>query len=388
MEPISRRNALRLVVGTSAVAGGATLLPDHGLIDPASAATSKKITAELVRHTFRPGQRIVLEVWRHGLEPGSRIRVRDTNGLRWTRVVGSRHPRRWTATAGHRGGTINVRVVGPSGDAIFDPRYHEQLDYRVSGVMSGPLVGMNAKPDQWAQRISQVGPGVAARRIFADLAAGPRSQLKLVEAAHADGMLPVISYKVGGDVAGAVRGDYNAAAQQAAALLDSYDLPTAVTFWHEPYGDMSGAEYAAATRQVLPYFKRGKLRVGPILNGWLLDRQQSTFASFCADDLFRLWDWVGIDTYESGSVKPATRIPALSKFLASRGHGDLPLGVGEYNGYSAASIAGVGEALLDTPNVWFGCVFNNNGGLGTVLTGDRLTAYRNTLADPRSKGPR
>jgi hypothetical protein len=34
-------------------------------------------------------------------------------------------------------------------------------------------------------------------------------------------MLPVISYKVGGDVAGAVAGRYNAVAQQAAAILAS-----------------------------------------------------------------------------------------------------------------------------------------------------------------------
>jgi hypothetical protein len=245
---------------------------------------------------------------------------------------------------------------------------------------------MNATPDHWAQRLREVGPGVAARRIFADLSAGPGSQIKMVEQAHEAGMLPVISYKVN-NIAGAVRGDYNRVARQAASLLASYDRPTAVTFWHEPYGDMSGSVYAAASRQLLPAFKRGKLRVGPILNGWLLDRKRSTFASFCPDHLFQLWDWVGIDTYETASVKPATRIPALRRFLKDRGHGGKTLGVGEYNGYSAASIHGVGQALLDTPNVWFGCVWNNNGGLGQVLSGARLTAYRNTLADPRSKGP-
>jgi hypothetical protein len=254
-----------------------------------------------------------------------------------------------------------------------------------------PMIGMSAM--QWAQRLSEVGPGVSARRIFADLGAGASSQIKLVEEAHAAGMLPIISYKVGGDVAGAVSGKYNAVAQQAAAQLDSYGLPTAVTFWHEPYGDMSGADYAAASRQILPIFKRGELRVGPILNGWLLDNQLATFASFCPDDLFELWDWVGMDTYESGtasapgSAKPAPRIPALAKFLSSSGYPDMPLGVGEYNGWSATSIADVGTALLSTPNVWFGCVWNNTGGIGEVLTGDRLTAYKNTLADPRCADP-
>ena len=71
--------------------------------------------------------------------------------------------------------------------------------------------------------------GLAARRIFADLANGATSQIKLVEEAHAAGMLPVISYKVGGDVAGAVNGEFNAVAEQAAAKLASYGRPTAVS---------------------------------------------------------------------------------------------------------------------------------------------------------------
>jgi len=62
--------------------------------------------------------------------------------------------------------------------------------------------------------------------------------------------------------------------------------------------------------------------------------------------------------------------------------------VGEYNGYSGTTIAAMGEALMSTPNVWFGCCWNNDGGVGSVLTGDRLTAFQNTLADPRSALPR
>ena len=140
-------------------------------------------------------------------------------------------------------------------------------------------------------------------------------------------MLPVISYKVGGDAAGAASGRFNAVAEQAATRLASFGLPTAVTFWHEPYGDMTGAQYVAASKQLLPIFKRGELRVGPLLNGWLLDNQVVDFASFTADELFELWDWFGIDTYESGTMeppganKPADRIPAMASFLQSRGQG-------------------------------------------------------------------
>lgn len=256
----------------------------------------------------------------------------------------------------------------------------------------GPLIGMSSPASVWATRVKAVGPGLAARRIFADLRDGATSQINLVEQAHAAGMLPVISYRVGRDAAGAASGRYNAVAGQAAARLASYGLPTAVSFWHEPYGDMTPAQFVAASKQLLPIFKRGQLRVGPILNGFLLDRQQSTFGSFCPNDLLAICDWIAIDTYESGSLmapgsyKPAGRIPALAKYLKARGSA-LPIGVGEYNGYSAKSIADVGEALLSTPNVWFGCVWNATGGKGYELTGDRLTAFKKALADPRAGDP-
>jgi hypothetical protein len=254
------------------------------------------------------------------------------------------------------------------------------------------IVGMSAPATSWALRVSEVGPGLAARRIFADLGAGASSQLKLVDQAHRAGQLPVISYKVGGDLTGAINGKFDAVAKDAAARLDSYGLPTAVSVWHEPYGDMTGEQYTALTKRVLSHFKRGNLRVGPILNGWLLDRKVTTFATYCPDELFGLWDWFGIDTYESGTptspgpIKPADRIPKLSNHLSSRGF-TLPMAVAEYNGYSATTIAAAGEALMSTPNVWFGCVWNSKGTKGDVLTGERLDAFRSTLRDGRSAEP-
>lgn len=257
-----------------------------------------------------------------------------------------------------------------------------------------PLIGMSAPADQWALRCREVGNGLTARRIFADLASGPSSQIRLVEEAHAAGQLPVISYKVGNDVTGAVAGDFNEVARQAAARLASYGKPTAVTFWHEPHGDVTPEDHVAASKQILPEFKRGRLRVGPLLNGWLLDRQVPTFASYAPDEMFSIWDWFGIDTYESGSLeepgdsKPASRVRAARKFLKSRGQ-QHPLGIGEYNGFSGGTIADAGEALLSTRDVWFGCMWNSNGsGKGYVLEGERLTAFQDTLADPRSATPR
>jgi hypothetical protein len=253
---------------------------------------------------------------------------------------------------------------------------------------------MSAPVRYWDQRVREVGAGLGARRIFADLANGATSQLRLVEQAHAAGMLPVISYKVGGDVNGAVSGRFNAVAAEAAARLAAYGKPTAVTFWHEPHGNLTPAQYVAASKQILPQFKRGALRVGPILNGFLLERQLSTFEAYAPDEMLGLWDWFGIDSYQPGtmsspntSVMPVDRLYKLNKWLAAKGRSTMPVGVGEYNGFSAAAIQGMGEGLLSSPNTWFGCVWNVDEARAGILTGDRLAAFKGTLADPRAAEP-
>ena len=62
--------------------------------------------------------------------------------------------------------------------------------------------------------------------------------------------------------------------------------------------------------------------------------------------------------------------------------------MGEYNGYSAATVAAAGEALLGTPDVWFGILWNATAEVDWVLSGDRLTAFQQTLADARGAEPR
>lgn len=388
MHSVSRRSLFRLAggaVGVTGVAGG-LLVPTYG--------ASSKVRVRLNSTVVQSGERLTLHV-AENLKQARRIRVKDSRGHTWKQAVKNRRYQRWTAIAREPGnGTLTVVTTRKDGK-VFRNKVEYQITETRTGTLTGAaaLIGMSAMPDQWDKKVAEVGAGLGARRIFADLGDGPTSQIKLVEEAHAAGLLPVISYKVGGDVAGAMNGALNGVAEQAAAKLASYGLPTAVTIWHEPYKDMSGAEYAAMSKQLLPIFKRGELRVGPILNGWLLDNKLAEFESFCPDELFAIWQYVGIDTYESGTmaapgpVKPAQRIPALSAYVKSRGY-DLPLGVGEYNGYSAETIAAAGEALLSTPNVWFGCLWNVTGGVGVELSGDRLEAFRGTLADPRVGRPR
>lgn len=381
MNPFSRRSLLRLggASGAAAVVAATPLTPSHAAWTP--------VVAWLDQSVVVAGESLVLHV-EESLRADSTTVVLDTSGLVWNRSAIGTGSGVWTAqptTLGH--GMILVVTVREDGDFLRTDLTYDVVSSLVGG--SGPLIGMSAPADVWARRVAEVGAGLTARRIFADLGGGAGSQLQLVEAAHEAGLMPVVSYKVGGDIAGASSGALDRVAAQAAALLAAFDRPTAVTVWHEPYGDMTGAQYAALTRRLLPAFRRDELRVGPILNGWLLDNQLDTFGSYCPDDLFELWDWFGIDTYHSGTPTspgertPAERIRALPGYLQSRGF-DLPMGIGEYNGFTADVVAEAGEAILSTPNMWFGCMWNSTEGQGLALSDDRLAAFRATLADPRA----
>ena len=375
---------LRLAAGAAGTTGvmGGLLVPAHA---------SSRVRAWLDRSVVQSGEQLTLR-YVEELTQARSIRVKDSNGLGWTLHSKTRTSKVWKATTSATGsGTVTVITTRADGKVFRDEVPYEVTSTTPNKTVpsGGPLIGMSAPSDVWDQRVAEVGAGLGARRIFADLAAGPNSQIRAIEEAHAAGMMPVVSYKVGGDLAGAIAGAYNGVAEQAAAKLESYGRPTAVTFWHEPCGDMTGAQFAAGSRQVLPAFQRGELKVGPILNGWLLDNQVPEFDTFLPDDLMGSWDYVGIDTYEGGTVtapgarKPAERILALSAYVKARGY-DLPLGVGEYNGFSAETITAAGEALLSTPNVWFGCVWNANDVRDWTLSGDRLAAFRATVNDPRA----
>ncbi len=387
MRSFSRRSLLRIggASGTAAVVAATPVAPSYADWVP--------VVAWLDRSVVVAGESLVLTVEESLLWDSTTV-VQDTTGLRWVRASIGASSGVWVARTTTPGeGSVLVVTTREDGKVLRDELTYEVTSTRAgTGVLTSPLIGMSAPADVWDRRVAEVGPGLAARRIFADLGAGAGSQMGLVEAAHEAGMLPVISYKVGGDVARATAGSLDRVAEQAAASLADFDLPTAVTVWHEPHGDMTGAQYAALTRRLLPVFRRDELRVGPILNGWLLDNQLDTFGSYCPDDLFELWDWFGIDTYHSGSPTspgertPAERIEALPGYLESRGF-ELPLAIGEYNGFTADVVAEAGEAILATPNMWFGCMWNATEGQGLALSGDRLVAFRETLADPRAADP-
>jgi hypothetical protein len=257
------------------------------------------------------------------------------------------------------------------------------------------VIGMSAPAAEWSARIAEVGPnGITARRIFCDLAKGATHQQTSTEQAIADGMMPVLSYKVGGNITGALAGQYDTVARQVAARLESYGKPVAVTFWHEPNPDITGAQFCALHERYLPIFQSANVKVGPIWNGWLLDNQVNTFSAYSSEDLLEAWDFAGVDIYAVGEkgqpntwgAGPARGLPKLVDWLADRGHPDKPILIGEYNGWTAEHIAEMGDALLTTPQVWAALTFNSdNGAKGWVLSGDRLEAFKATKADPRVK---
>jgi hypothetical protein len=355
-----------------------------GFSTPAS-AIEDRLTVSLDKTLYRKGELMTLSV-NEDFRKTRYVHVTDTGAHTWKKVFDDGLRQIWTAAAEATGDA--VVTVKLTVERRTSPVHVATTAFRVVSLRS-TRVGMSSPAHLWSQRIAEVGVGVSARRIFADLGKGSNDQMELVEAAHRAGMMPVISYKVGGDAAGAAAGKYNAVAEQAATRLESYGLPTTVTYWHEPHGDLAPAQFVAGNKQLLPAFKRGKIKVGPFLNGWLLDRLQPTFGSYCPDELFGLWDWFGIDTYESGTmespgdIKPADRIPKLVSYVNSRGFSHR-LGIGEYNGYSAQSIFDAGNAILDEQQIAFGCMWNSTIGKGYALTGARLEAFRTTLADPRA----
>ena len=252
------------------------------------------------------------------------------------------------------------------------------------------VIGMSAPANLWDTRIQEVGAnGVRARRIFADLSESGSSQLHLVRRAIADGMTPVISYKVP-NPATLANGGYDTWLATLRTQLNALDAPVTATFWHEPEGDMDPAVFRAASLKFFDGVDSPDIAVGPILNGWLLDRRVADFASYTDANLLNKWEFVAVDSYQSGTPTnpgtdmPARAIPLLENWMDSVGHPDTPLGLGEYNGFSAKAIADAGEILLSTPEVWFGLAWNSTAGSYVPLTGDRITAFQNTKADPRA----
>jgi hypothetical protein len=258
------------------------------------------------------------------------------------------------------------------------------------------IIGMSAPPAKWSTRLQEVGAnGVKARRIFCR---GPgttpnKDNTAPIVAAVSAGMLPVISYKLPSPYnhAAVTSGAYDSWATQAGAYLASLNREVAVTIWHEPHTDIPGAQFCAMQARLLPLIKAGRanVKVGPILNGWLLtgsSARKADFASFLTAANVAAADYVGIDTYHdpnSPKIIPGDRIDPLVSLLTRLGGATKPLLVGEFNTLDAPAMTASMEKFLATPSLWVACVWNDDLSWATVLTGDRLAAFKAKKADVR-----
>ncbi len=70
--------------------------------------------------------------------------------------------------------------------------------------------------------------------------------------------------------------------------------------------------------------------------------------------------------------------------MDAQGYPDKPLGLGEYNGHTAAAIKAAGDAILSTPEVWFGLAWNSDTDTYSPL--DRRPDHR--LQEDQGRRPR
>ena len=253
-------------------------------------------------------------------------------------------------------------------------------------------IGMSAPKSEWDARLRETGP-VRARRLFGELSS-TSGLISLAKSEIAAGRMPILSFKLpNNDWVGAAAGKYDAQLRSLATNLDNLPGQVFVTIHHEPTGDGTAKDYAAMQRRVLPILAPpSNVDAGVIVNGFWWSAKAAGYtdaeiAQWLPTDVLRLAEVIGADTYQGGtSASPGEdagpKIRRLSQWATRVGV--TRLGIGEYNGLNATAIKSGGDAILADPRFVFAAVFNssenNREGVNWLLTGDRLTAFKNTLA--------
>jgi hypothetical protein len=257
-------------------------------------------------------------------------------------------------------------------------------------------IGMSAPADEWSTRLSETG-SVDARRLFGTLSS-PSRALKLAGSEVTAGRMPILSFKVpNNDWAGVGTGKYDAQLRDLTTKLAALKGQVFVTLHHEPMGDGTATDYAAMLKRALPILGApATVSSGPIVNGfwWSNGGQGMTdaeIAQWLPSSVLKVSEVVAADTYQGGTtVKPGenagVKIANMSKWAGRVGV--TKLGIGEYNGLNAASITAAGNALLADPRFRFAAAFNSNENnrpdVDWQLSGDRLTAFKATVAKSRA----
>ena len=282
--------------------------------------------------------------------------------------------------------TVPVTVTDASGN-VSAPA---SASWTVATQQATRQIGMSANASEWDQRLSEVGrPGITARRIFAQTLpdSGARG---LVTDAVAAGMTPVVSFKLPNFSRAALdAGNYDAAISSEATFLNGLGVPVYATIWHEPSPDVTGVDFQAIHRRLAPLLKKPNVKVGPILNTWVLDNSSNypKFDGYVADDLIAngTWEFFGYDSYQSGDRPPgtpgpnslATRMSLINSKIAAHGGANLPQVLGEFNAYEASTLTAVQNTIMGNDSILIACLFNSDvGSKGIVLTGSMLTTFQ------------
>lgn len=268
---------------------------------------------------------------------------------------------------------------------------------RTAGLMTyRTRIGMSTPRPEWQARLAET-DGVDARRIFADLGS-PDGALVLAQSEVAAGRLPILSFKIpNNDWAGAANGRYDSALRGVDSRLAALPGRVFVTVHHEPAQDGTPAAYAAMQRHVLPLLSPpANVDAGLIGNGFWWSAQgmgltDAQIAEWFPADVLTKAEVVASDTYQGGTTaapgeNAAVKIRRMSQWATRVGVSRL--GIGEYNGLTAYAIKAAGDAVLADPRFVFASCFNssvnNRPGVDWALSGDRLTAFTNTVAAARA----
>jgi hypothetical protein len=257
---------------------------------------------------------------------------------------------------------------------------------------------MSAPDNLWAQRVSEVGSGLQARRLFFN---GFTASISKANDACAAGMAPVMSFKTGAYTwAQVASGNADADLRALATKLNALPCNVFVAIHHEPSSGAgtplageggSATDYANMQAHALPLLGGpigGKVKVGPIGNGWWYNTQGGL-----SDAELNVWlspavlaasDFVAADTYQGTATAEtvASKIHSMGAW-ARRTPGVRALGLGEFNMQTAQGMTDATTALAADPLFDFGCVWNMDGtgaANAHVLTGDMLTNFKTALA--------
>ena len=166
------------------------------------------------------------------------------------------------------------------------------------------LLGMSAPLQFWNKRVSEVGSGLQARRLF--FTSFDASLGKAQDTCNA-GLYPVMSFKTGGySWAQVASGDADAALQALHSRLAALTCAGFAAVHHEPAKDGAAADWAAMQVHALPILggpAGGNIKVGVTGNGWWWSANKkglsdAEIAAYITPGVKAVSDVIAGDTYQ------------------------------------------------------------------------------------------